>query len=215
MSRLAADDDDDLIAISALQHLLYCTRQFALIHLEQQWSENRFTAEGRVLHERANQSGTSTRKGVRHARSMPLRSRRYGIAGVADIVELHQEGTGFRPYPVEYKRGRPKPHRADEVQLCAQALCLEEMFGCAVDEGALFYGETKRREIVFFDSGLRELTARSISEATSILASKRTPVAIYEPSRCDHCSLQGLCRPKRLTRPVSAAAWLLAIVEED
>ncbi|MFN9969282.1 MAG: Dna2/Cas4 domain-containing protein, partial [Phycisphaerae bacterium] len=101
------------------------------------------------------------------------------------------------------------------VQLCAQALCLEEMFGCAVAEGALFYGETKRREVVFFDSGLRELTARSISEATSILASKRTPVAIYEPSRCDHCSLQELCRPKQLTRPVSAAAWLLAIVEED
>lgn len=214
MSQLAADDDDDLIAISALQHLLYCARQFALIHLEQQWSENRFTAEGRVLHERANQSGTSTRKGVRHARSMPLRSRCYGIAGVADIVELHQVGNDSRPHPVEYKRGRPKRHRADQVQLCAQALCLEEMFNCSITEGSLFYGETKRREAVFFDAELRALTVKAISDAKTILASRRTPVAIYEPRKCDHCSLHEICRPKSLTNPCSAAAWLAEIVEE-
>jgi CRISPR-associated exonuclease Cas4 len=212
---LSHTDDDDPVAISALQHLLYCQRQFALIYLERQWLENRFTAEGRVLHERANESGVSIRKGVRHTRSMPIRSLRYGIAGVADVVELHQEGGSLRPFPVEYKRGKPKRHRADEVQLCAQALCLEEMFNCSINEGALFYGTTKRREVITFDTELRRITVKSVSDARLILSSNRTPLPVYEARKCDSCSLKDVCCPEELTSPPSASAWLTEIVSED
>ena len=140
-------EDDDLIPLSALQHYLYCPRQCALIHVEQQWEENRQTAEGRLLHQRADQPQTELRHGIRTATAMPLASRALGISGIADVVEFHSE----QPFPVEYKRGRPKAHRADEVQLCAQALCLEEMLGRTVPEGALFYGQTHRRKAVTLD----------------------------------------------------------------
>ena len=163
-------EEREPIALSALQHFLFCPRQCALIHVERQWAENRFTAEGRVLHERADLGGSSSRSGVRTVRSMPLRCRRLGIGGVADVVELHDGGR--RPYPVEYKRGRPKAHRADEVQLCAQAVCLEEMSGTTIPEGALFYGQTRRRVVVRFDKALRALTA-----ATAEAARARFPAA--------------------------------------
>ncbi|MDZ4740520.1 MAG: CRISPR-associated protein Cas4 [Alphaproteobacteria bacterium] len=207
--------EDDLIPISALQHLLYCPRQFALIHLERQWAENRFTAEGRVLHDKTDEGGSTTRDGVKTIRSMPLRSLALQIAGVADVVETHRSAGETRPFPVEYKRGKPKAHRADEVQLCAQALCLEEMFGCAVNEGALFYGKTRRRHAVIFDAELRELTRRVAAEARAILDARRTPSPVYELRKCDACSLLEICRPKQLTVPVSAAAWLASVVEED
>ena len=116
--------EDELVPISALQHMLYCPRQCALIHNEQQWAENRFTAEGRILHGRVDTRGLERRGDVTTARSVPLRSLRLGVTGIADVVEMH---AAEKPYPVEYKRGRPKAHRADEVQLCAQAMCLEEM----------------------------------------------------------------------------------------
>ncbi len=124
-----ADTDTDLIPLSALQHYLFCPRQCALIHVEQAWSENRFTAEGRLLHEATAQAGTETRRGVRTVMAMPIASRRLAVSGVADVVEMHKDAAGcWRPLPVEYKRGKPKAHRADEVQLCAQAMALEEMF---------------------------------------------------------------------------------------
>jgi CRISPR-associated exonuclease Cas4 len=138
--------DDNPIPISAIQHAVYCLRQAALIHIERLWEENRFTAEGRVLHAATQEPGGRYSRGVRRISAMPLASRRLGLAGVADVVEFHRTSQGEEtPYPVEYKRGKPKAHRADEAQLCAQALCLEEMTGRTVPEGALFYGETRRR----------------------------------------------------------------------
>ncbi len=140
------EESDDLIPLSALQHYLYCPRQCALIHVERLWAENRQTAEGRLLHDRADKPQIERRHGVRTITAMPLSSAELGITGVADVVESRTDEGGERPFPVEYKRGRPKAHRADEVQLCAQALCLEAMFGCKVEEGALFYGQTRRRQ---------------------------------------------------------------------
>lgn len=204
-----AASDNDLIALSALQHYLYCPRQCALIHIEQLWSENRFTAEGRVLHEATSEIGTERRRGVRVVSAMPLISRRLGVSGVADLVELHQDGGGrWRPFPVEYKRGKPKAHRADEVQLCAQAMALEEMFQVTLDEGALFYGETRRRMPVPLDAVLRQLTAHVATAARNLLAGLATPAPSYEKRKCANCSLVELCQPRRIERPEPASAWL-------
>lgn len=200
--------DDDLIPLSALQHYLYCPRQCALIHLEQQWAENRQTAEGRLLHDRADTPAVERRHGVRTITAMPLSSMELGIAGVADVVEFHAGDAGERPYPVEYKRGRPKSHRADEVQLCAQALCLEAMFGVTVEEGALFYGQPRRREAVMFDETLRTLTRETIGATRAMFQAGRTPLARYEARRCDNCSLLDLCEPRLLARAGGVEAWL-------
>lgn len=200
--------DEDLIPLSALQHYLYCPRQCALIHLEQQWAENRQTAEGRLLHDRADTPAVERRHGVRTVTAMPLSSAELGIAGVADVVEFHSEEAGEHPYPVEYKRGRPKAHRADEVQLCAQALCLEAMFGVAVEEGALFYGQPRRREVVVFDDALRSLTREVIRATRAMFLTGRTPSASYEAKRCDNCSLLDLCQPRLLARAGGVDAWL-------
>jgi CRISPR-associated exonuclease Cas4 len=148
--------DADLVALSALQHYLYCPRQCALIHIEQAWGENTATAEGRVAHERVHAVESEVRRGVRTATGMPLRSDRLDVTGIADVVELHWVADNvWRPFPVEYKRGRPKAHRADEVQLCAQAIALEEMFAVEIAAGALFYGQPRRRTAVAFDPALR------------------------------------------------------------
>jgi CRISPR-associated exonuclease Cas4 len=206
--------EDDLIPLSALQHYLYCPRQCALIHVERQWAENLFTAEGRILHERNEKPGRDFRGNVRIVTAMPIRSLALGVAGIADVVELHRVGSTWKPYPVEYKRGAPKAHRADEVQLCAQALCLEEMFGTAIDEGALFYGKTRRRMPVAFDAELRRLTQIAAAETRSLIASGRTPAPIYEAARCRGCSLAELCWPKRLSRRASVAAWIARCIDE-
>jgi CRISPR-associated exonuclease Cas4 len=128
-------------------------------------------------------------------------------------VELFRERGRWRPYPIEYKRGRPKAHRADEVQLCAQGLCLEEMFSAPVPEGALFYGKVRRRHAVAFDDELRALTREVAAETRALIAAGRTPAPVYERRRCDACSLKDLCRPKRLQRPGPVAAWLRARIE--
>lgn len=201
-------DDDDLIPLSAFQHYLYCPRQCALIHVERLWAENRQTAEGRLLHERADQPGSERRRGVRTVTAMPLVELRLGIVGVADVVEFHAEDGVERAFPVEYKRGRPKAHRADEVQLCAQALCLEAMLGQSVPEGALFYGKTRRRRQVLFDRALRELTLTTIAATRTLIESGRTPLAEYQPRRCDACSLIDLCQPRLLGRKESVDNWL-------
>lgn len=207
-------DDEDLIPISALQHYLYCPRQCALIHIEQQWAESRHTAEGRLLHERADQPQTERRKGVRTVTAMPLRSLDLGITGVADVVEFHCDPTGEQAFPVEYKRGRPKAHRADEVQLCAQALCLEEMMGRRVPAGALFYGQTRRRNDMAFDDELRELTRQIIVDTRCMMTSGRTPSASYDAKRCDACSLIDLCQPRWLARSQGVEAWLRTQLED-
>ena len=201
--------DEDLIPISALQHYLYCPRQFGLIHVEGIWTENVQTAQGRVLHKRADLPGASSRKGMRTITSMPLRHYMLRLVGIADVVEMRTEDDGKNvPYPVEYKRGRPKPHRADEVQLCAQALCLEEMFGVGLQEGALFYGVTRHRVTVPLDRELRELTISAIKEVTSILSAGSTPRAVYEPKKCDACSLIDDCQPRLLAREKTVSKWV-------
>ena len=197
--------DDQPIPLSALQHGVYCLRQAALIHLERLWAENRFTAEGQVQHQKVHEPGQRRMKGIRRVHGLHLASRKFGISGVADLVEFRTSGTIDVPYPVEFKRGKPKLHRADEVQLCAQALCLEEMTGVAVPEGALFYALTKRRVIVPFDGGLRQLTESIAVQLREIFASKRTPPAQYQSRKCNSCSLLELCKPKANAK--SAQAW--------
>lgn len=202
--------DDDAIPLSALQHYLYCPRQCALIHVEQLWQESRHTAEGRLLHEKADKPKMARRKGVRTVTAMPLAAPGLGITGIADVVEFHATAHGEQAFPVEYKRGRPKAHRADEVQLCAQALCLEAMLEQPVPAGALYYGQTRRRQDVAFDHALRQLTLDTIAAVRALLAADITPDARYEPKRCDACSLYDLCQPKLLGRRQSVGEWLAA-----
>jgi CRISPR-associated exonuclease Cas4 len=202
-------EEPDLIPLSALQHYLFCPRQCALIHVEQVWSENVLTAEGRLLHERTAEAGTETRRGVRTVTAMPIASRALRVSGIADVVEMHKDEAGrWRPYPVEYKRGRPKAHRADEVQLCAQAMALEEMFAVQIAEGALFYGQTRRRVGVAFNAELRRLTEEVAAAARAMIAAGATPPAVFEKRKCGACSLVELCRPKQVGQARSATAWL-------
>lgn len=199
--------EDQLVAISALQHWLYCPRQCALIHLEQAWAENRFTAEGKVMHGRAHEGPDESRPGVRITRGMPVRSLALGLSGQCDVVEFHADG---RVLPVEYKRGKPKAHRADEVQLCAQAICLEEMLGKVIGSGCLYYGERRRRTEVVFDTDLRELVASVAAAVHGCFAEGRTPLAEYDPRRCDACSLIDFCQPMSMRFKKGAAAWFTA-----
>lgn len=207
--------EDDLIPLAALQHCLFCPRQCALIHVEQLWSENRFTAEGALLHEATSAAGAEKRRGIRVVTAMPIASRRLGVSGIADVVEMHSEASGRpRPFPVEYKRGKPKAHRADEVQLCAQAIALEEMFAVELAEGALFYGETRRRVTVALDAELRALTHEVAAAARVMIRSGATPAAVYGKRKCSACSLADLCRPKQMGKARSAAAWLSRCMAE-
>ena len=208
----AADAEDALIPLSALQHYLFCPRQCALIHVEQIWADNAATAEGNLLHERVDAGGGQTRPGVRTARGIHLRSLALGVSGRADVVEF--VGKPPQPFPVEYKRGRPKPHRADEVQLCAQAICLEEMCGVPVPEGALFYGAARRRTGVMFDATLRSLTARVAADAKAMLAANRTPPPVNTPG-CKACSLRDACQPERLQKSPRVDRWLATQFEAD
>ncbi|HMO50374.1 MAG TPA: CRISPR-associated protein Cas4 [Kiritimatiellia bacterium] len=186
-------DEADLLPLSALQHLMFCERQCALIHIEQAWEENRLTAEGRVMHERAHDGGSESRGGVRIARGLRIRSLRLGLIGQADVVEFPKDGP---PFPVEYKRGKPKAHRADEVQLCAQAMCLEEMLETPVPCGALFYGQTRRRTDVAFDDALRGLTENAAARLHRLIAGGKTPAPVYEKKKCTACSLKAVCLPE-------------------
>lgn len=226
--------ESDLLPLSALQHLVFCPRQCALIHLEQAWEENALTAEGRILHEKTDSAKAEWRGEVRIARSLRIRSLRLGLAGVADVVEFHPvEGDRsapasagdfdalgvklpgirgkWRPFPVEYKRGRPKKDDADRVQLCAQALCLEEMLGVAVPNGALFYGETRRRMDVVFDGRLRTRTEAVAGELHALMAAGVTPAAIYEP-KCRRCSLVEICMPQMSERKESVDGFVARAV---
>ncbi|GAL96392.1 CRISPR-associated protein Cas4 [Acetobacter tropicalis NRIC 0312] len=208
----AQEEEDRLVPISALQHYLFCPRQCALIHVEQQWAENGATAEGRILHETVDAGLPERRRGVKILRAVPLRSFLLGVFGKADVVELHGKGEMARPYPVECKRCSLKPHRADEVQLCAQAQCLEEMFGCPVPEGALFYGRPHRRTIVVFDENLRALTRDIAQTVQALFASGQTPPPVWRKA-CGQCSLEEMCQPRRLEKKASAQAWFLKTLE--
>lgn len=208
--------EDNLLPISALQHLLYCERQCALIHVEQVWEENRLTVEGKNMHDRVHEQSAESRPGIRIVRGLRLRSLRLGLVGQADVVEFHlQSGISDlksrqQPFPVEYKRGKPKADHSDEVQLCAQALCLEEMLDVAIPAGALFYGATRRRQDVEFSESLRALTTHTAERLHALLNTGITPPAVYGP-KCDHCSLLQQCLPKQVSSEKSVARYLSQI----
>jgi len=208
-------DENELIMISALNHYLYCPRRCALIHIEQVWSENLFTAEGRVMHDKADSNKFESRGNVRIDYSVPLRSLRLGLSGKADVVEFHkiEDGT-WLPFPVEYKRGKPKADDCDKVQLCAQAICLEEMLNVEIKEGALFYGQTRRREDVVFDERLRTVTEDISRKVHELIASGITPKAEYS-KKCESCSLLDLCLPKTCGKTKSVSKYLLTAMEEE
>lgn len=213
-------DIEPVIAISALQHYLFCPRQCALIHVDGLWAENRFTAEGGLLHRRVDQPGSRRRPkrsrqvddpcARRIARALPLLSRRYGLTGKADCVEFPVGSAGKivgPPRPVEHKRGKPKRHDADRVQLCAQALCLEEMLGVEIGEGDLFYNELRRRETIVLDAALRERTLATVRAVRELVVQNMTPPAVYG-AKCRNCSLRNLCLPKVTGSGRSAAGYL-------
>ena len=195
-------EDDDALPISALQHLAFCPRQWALIHLEQVWVENGRTAEGRLLHERADLPGESRRASVRTVRGMWLRSERLHLTGRADIVEFRPE-----PFPVEYKRGKSKPNDCDTVQLCAQALCLEEMMQTTIACGAIFYGSPRRRQEIVFTPELRLRTEELAATMHRLYRSRETPPA-RPGAYCNSCSLVHVCLPQVTEHQDGAARWV-------
>jgi CRISPR-associated exonuclease Cas4 len=207
--------DDDLIPLSALQHLLFCERQCALIHVEGLWAENVLTLEGRHLHRRVHESESQGGPDVRITRGLPLLCQRLGLTGKADVVEFRRvdEASARSPdlaaqclrlpgregawqvVPVEYKRGRPKRAASDRIQLCAQALCLEEMLGVVIPAGAIFYGRIRRRTPVTFDPDLRMQTEEAVARVRWLIRSGTTPPAIRQ-KKCQRCSWLHLCLPK-------------------
>lgn len=216
--------EEDYLPLSGLQHFAFCRRQWALIHIEQQWVDNLRTVEGDLLHRRAHEEQTELRGDTLTVRGLRVISHRLQIQGVCDVVEFYRDPTGINlasregkwlPYPVEYKRGAPKPFDADELQLCAQAMCLEEMLLCAIPEGSLFYGEPRRRTRVTLDEPLRERVEALLSEMRTLYIQGRTPKA--KPSKgCAACSMKDLCLP-RLVKSPSPTAYLRAHLpgEED
>jgi len=215
--------EDDLLPLSAIQHFIFCERQCALIHIEQQWEDNRFTVQGRLLHEQVDNQGRESRGDVRIVRGLGIRSLTLGLAGIADVVEFHRvrepehasdtlvklpyaEGW-WKPFPVEYKRGRPKPGPCDEAQLCAQAICLEEMLDIHIAEGALFYHSIRRRKDVLFDDFLRSLCEEAAVKLRELLTSPLTPPAVND-ERCEYCSMINLCSPRVASGKKSARRFL-------
>jgi CRISPR-associated exonuclease Cas4 len=207
--------EDDLLPLSALQHYMFCPRQCALIHVEQIWEESRLTAEGRILHDRVDAGGGEKRRDVRRAFGLPIRCLRLGLVGKADVVEFRRQADGrWQPYPVEHKRGRRKEEDWDRVQLCAQALCLEEMLGVSVPEGALFYGKEQRREVVAITEALRRETEEVAAAVHRMLAEGCTPPPEYAP-KCDSCSLVQTCLPRGVGgRGNRVARYLVKVLEE-
>jgi len=204
-------NEDDLIQLSALQHLVFCERQCALIHIEQLWSENVLTAEGRIMHDKVDTANRESRGNIRIEYGVPMRSLRLGLIGKADVVEFHKiDDRKWVPFPVEYKRGKPKMDDCDKVQLCAQAICLEEMLNVEIPEGALFYGQTRRREDVIFDEKLRRETDETAKKVHELIDSGITPKAEYS-AKCKKCSLLNLCLPKVNKK---ASSYLIKVIEE-
>lgn len=217
------DFSEDLLPLSGLQHFAFCRRQWALIHLEQQWQENLRTVEGGLLHRRAHDEAARERRSdTLILRGLQVVSHQLGLSGQCDVVEFHATPKGvplqgeeglWQPYPVEYKRGKPKSHQADELQLCAQAMCLEEMLCCSIPEGALFYREPRRRTVVLFTPELRETVRRDSDEMHQLYHRGHTPKA--KPSKsCNACSLKELCLPQ-LVRRESVQTYLRRAMEES
>jgi CRISPR-associated exonuclease Cas4 len=195
--------DDDLVMISALEHYSYCPRQCALIHVEQTFDENLYTLRGRAAHERVDEPAVEFQEGVRVERALPLWSKRLGLIGKADVVEFH----GPTPFPVEYKHGSKREREHDDLQLCAQAICLEEMSGKAVPKGAIFYHSSRRRREVEFTVALRSEVEKATSEIRKMLSDKTLPPPVND-TRCRHCSLKESCMPAVVGEQARAAKLL-------
>lgn len=193
--------EDDFIALSAIQHYIFCPRQCALIHIEDAWRENVLTAKGRRLHERVDSGDDERRFDVRFVRALRIHSYEYGLAGKADMVEFHENGDVI---PIEYKRGKPKQDASDTAQLAAQAMCLEEMMHTKIAYGYLYYGRLRRRIRVEIDDALRETTTTVIARIHEMVREKHTPQAKYM-KKCKRCSLFDVCMPKAISsRKVNA-----------
>lgn len=216
-------NEDEYIQLSGLQHFAFCRRQWALIHIEQQWSDNLLTVQGDIFHEKVHDNDSrETRGDMMITRGMSIHSSSLGVSGACDVVEFTRSEHGislngrnglWQPYPIEYKRGSPKLTDADRLQLCAQGMCLEEMLCCDIPEGALFYGETRRREKVAFTAELREQVRSLLSEMHSLCKRKYTP-KVKPDKRCNACSLNEICLP-RMFRKKSVAEYLSAGAKED
>ena len=215
--------EEDWLQLSGLQHFAFCRRQWALIHIENQWAENVRTVDGRLMHENAHdQSLRESRGDALIVRGLAIHSAQLGVSGQCDVVEFRRDPDGiplrdragtWRAYPVEYKRGKPKEGQADELQLCAQAMCLEEMLCCAVPEGALYYGETRHRLTVRFTRELRDQVCGSLREMHELARRQHTP-KVKPFKGCGACSLKDLCLP-RLTRVKRVSDYLADAMEES
>jgi CRISPR-associated exonuclease Cas4 len=215
---------DDLLPLSGIQHFLFCRRQWALIHVERQWKENALTAEGRIMHKRVDDPFfTETRKGVITARSVPVASYRLGLSGFCDVVEFSESPDGVKlpnrdglylPVPVEYKRGRPKQNHSDEAQLCAQAMCLEEMLSVTISKGYLFYGETRHRLEVEFTIELRTLVKDMSDEMHNYFSRGYTP-RVKPFKGCRSCSLADVCLPVLQGKVIAASKYIKQQVEGE
>lgn len=215
--------EEEYLQLSGLQHFSFCRRQWALIHIEQQWAENIRTVDGRILHEKAHDGSLREKRGdLIITRDMSIHSPTLGISGKCDVVEFHRGADGialpgqeglWQPYPVEYKRGSPKVTDADQLQLCAQAMCLEEMLCCDIPEAALYYGEIRRREVVDLDPELREQVRALLGEMHELYQRSHTP-RVKPGKGCNACSLKELCLPK-LMKKRSAADYLRKSMEDE
>jgi CRISPR-associated exonuclease Cas4 len=214
--------DDELLMLSGIQHIAFCERQWALIHIEQQWQENRLTIEGHHLHKKVDDPLASEwLKNKIILRSLQVVSFRLGIYGIADLVELLPFGDSpsaktiqvadkegwWQPVPVEYKRGKPKEGNFDKVQLCAQAICIEEMYNISITNGYLYYGETRHRLEVEFENELRNLVEHYCTKMHYLFDNKLTPAANYE-AHCKACSLFDICLPRQISKNIKAANYL-------
>lgn len=196
---------EDFLQLSGIQHFLFCRRQWALIHIEKQWEENLRTTEGQLLHKNAHDPEQRIRRGdLLTVRAVRIHSAKLGFSGECDVVEFYEDPEGislkntpgkWRPYPVEYKRGEPKTGNFDAAQLCAQAMCLEEMLCCDINEGALYYGQTRHREKVVFTDELREIVSNAAAEMHDLFKRGYTPV-VKRSKSCNACSLKDICLPK-------------------
>ncbi len=214
---------DELLPLSGIQHFLFCRRQWALIHVERQWQENALTAEGRIMHQRADDPFfTETRNGVITARAVPVASYRLGLVGVCDVVEFTESPEGvnlpgwagrqYVPAPVEYKRGKEKRDHSDEAQLCAQAICLEEMLALTIPQGFLYYGGTRHRVAVELSAELRGLVSGMADEMHSYFQRGYTPRV--KPSKaCRSCSLADICLPALQEKVIAASKYIRQQIE--
>lgn len=215
--------EDNYLMLSGIQHFKFCKRQWALIHIEQQWEENVHTVVGELMHKKAHDPYlVEKRKDLLIARSLPIVSREMGVSGECDVVEFHRCEDGiklhghrgtFSVYPIEYKKGKPKLTEEDRLQLVAQALCLEEMFSTNIQEGALFYGETRRREVLEITEDLRQEVREMFREMHQYFERKYTPKVKYSKA-CNACSLKEICLPK-LGKSGSVKTYIEQMLKED